>query len=78
MKQKVNMRPKNLKRHENNIWKIIEGYLAIAEDYPEIHPDHVEGALDMIAEDIVIFERYEEYEKCARLKKAFEYLEQLK
>ena len=78
MKQKVKMRPRNLKRHEDNIWKIIEGYLAIAEDYPDIHPDNVEGALDMIAEDIHIFERYEEYEKCAQLKKAFEYLEKFK
>jgi hypothetical protein len=63
---------------EDKIWMLVEDYLAMAEDFPEIHPDNIEGAKDMIAEDIVIFERTEEYERCARLKKAFEYLEQFK
>lgn len=63
---------------EDKIWRLVEDYLAMAEDWPEIHPDNIEGAKDMIVEDIVIFERTEEYERCARLKKAFEYLEQFK
>jgi len=77
MKQELIMRTEK-KRQEDLIWMIVKDYLAMAEDFPEIHPDNIEGAKDMIAEDLVIFERTEEYERCARLKKAFEYLEQFK
>tara|TARA_R110000764_G_scaffold97367_1_gene181588 strand:+ start:435 stop:668 length:234 start_codon:yes stop_codon:yes gene_type:complete len=77
MKQELIMRTEK-QRQDDLIWMIVEDYLAMAEDWPEIHPDNIEGAKDMIAEDLVIFERTEEYEKCARLKKAFEYLEQFK
>tara|TARA_R110001632_G_scaffold7873_1_gene31090 strand:+ start:553 stop:786 length:234 start_codon:yes stop_codon:yes gene_type:complete len=77
MKQELIMRTEK-QRQEDMIWMIVQDYLAMAEDWPEIHPDNIEGAKDMIAEDLVIFERTEEYEKCARLKKAFEYLEQFK
>ncbi len=63
---------------ETRIWKLANNYVALAEDWPDIHPDIIEGAKQMIAEDIVIHERYEEYEVCSRLKKAFEYLEQFK
>jgi len=77
MKQELIMRTEN-ERQEDLIWMIVKDYLAMAEDFPEIHPDNIEGAKDMIAEDLVIFERTEEYERCARLKKAFEYLEQFK
>ena len=73
----IDMRTKH-QIEEDKIWKVVEDYLAMAEDFPEIHPDNIEGAKDMIAEDIIIFERTEEYERCARLKKAFEKLEQLK
>jgi|TARA_B110000902_G_C13968207_1_gene460146 hypothetical protein len=63
---------------EKRIWKIANNYVAIAEDYPDVNPDIIEGAKNMIAEDILMFEKQEEYEVCGRLKKAFEYLEQFK
>lgn len=63
---------------DRKIWKVVKRYIATAEDFPEIHPDHIEGAKDMIAEDIIIFERLEEYEKCSLLKKAYQQLEQFK
>ena len=62
----------------SKIWKVVKRYLATAEDFPEVHPDYIEGAKDMIAEDIIIFERLEEYERCSILKKAYQQLEQLK
>ena len=71
------MRTKKQKQ-EDKIWNLVEDYLAMAEDFPEIHPDNIEGAKNMLAEDIVIFERQENYEVCAQLKKAFEKLEQFK
>ena len=77
MTDQFDMRTK-LHREEDKIWKLVEEYLAMAEDWPDIHPNIVEGAKDMIAEDIIIFEKNEEYERCARLKKAFEKLEKLK
>ena len=63
---------------EKRIWKIANNYVAIAEDYPDVNPDIIEGAKNMIAEYILMFEKQEEYEVCGRLKKAFEYLEQFK
>jgi hypothetical protein len=63
---------------DRKILRVVRRYLATAEDFPEIHPDYIEGAKDMIAEDIIIFERLEEYEKCSLLKKAYQKLEQLK
>tara|TARA_R110002153_G_scaffold21472_1_gene71601 strand:- start:91 stop:336 length:246 start_codon:yes stop_codon:yes gene_type:complete len=63
---------------EKRIWKIANNYVAIAEDYPDVNPDIIEGAKNMIAEDMLMFEKQEEYEVCGRLKKAFEYLEQFK
>ena len=66
------------RRDEKRIWKLANNYVAIAEDHPDIHPDIIEGAKHMIAEDMLMFEKQEEYEVCARLKKAFEYLEQFK
>ena len=66
------------RRDEKRIWKIANNYVAIAEDYPDVNPDIIEGAKNMIAEDMLMFEKQEEYEVCGRLKKAFEYLEQFK
>jgi hypothetical protein len=77
MKQELIMRTEKQKQ-EDMVWMIVDDYLAMAEDFPEIHPDNIEGAKDMIAEDLVIFERTEEYERCSLLKKAFEKLEQFK
>tara|TARA_R110000744_G_C19245599_1_gene549711 strand:+ start:737 stop:976 length:240 start_codon:yes stop_codon:yes gene_type:complete len=71
-------RKTNWQKEQDDTSKIVRDYLAMAEDWPDIHPNIVEGAKDMIAEDIIIFERYEEYEKCARLKKAFEQLGKFK
>ena len=65
-------------KHEDKVLRIVEEYLAMAEDFPEVHADIIEGAKNMIAEDILMFEKQEEYEVCGRLKKAFEYLEQFK
>ncbi len=59
-------------------WRIVRRYLATAEDWTEMNPNIIEGAQDLIAEDMIKFESQEEYELCARLKKAFEQLEQLK
>ena len=65
-------------RQEDRIWKLVDEYLGMAEDWPDIHSNIIEGAKNMLAEDIVTFERLEEYEICAELKKAFEKIEQLK
>ena len=77
MTDQFDMRTK-WQREQDDTSKIVRDYLAMAEDWPDIHPNIVEGAKDMIAEDIIIFEKNEEYERCARLKKAFEKLEKLK
>ena len=71
------MRSKKQK-DEDKTWRIVRRYLGSAEDWPEINTNIIEGAQDMIAEDILKFEAQEEYEICSRLKKAFEQLEQLK
>ena len=65
-------------RDTDTTWRIVRRYLATAEDWTEMNPDIIEGAQDLIAEDMIKFESQEEYELCARLKKAFEQLEQLK
>ena len=65
-------------REEDKIWKLVEEYLAMAEDFPEVHSNIIEGAKDMLAQDILTFERQEQYEICSRLKKAFDKLEQLR
>lgn len=72
--QKVN----KMTKEDREIRKVMKGYLAMAEDFPEYHPDMLEGAKDMVLEDIVIHERLEHYETCALLKKVFEQLEQFK
>lgn len=65
-------------KDEDRTWSLVRRYLATAEDWTEMNPDIIEGAQDLIAEDILKFEAQEEYEACSRLKKAFERLEQLK
>lgn len=65
-------------RDTDTTWRIVRRYLATAEDWTEMNPNIIEGAQDLIAEDMIKFESQEEYELCARLKKAFEYLDQLK
>tara|TARA_R110000751_G_scaffold7330_1_gene30155 strand:+ start:445 stop:681 length:237 start_codon:yes stop_codon:yes gene_type:complete len=65
-------------RDTDTTWRIVRRYLATAEDWTEMNPNIIEGAQDLIAEDMIKFESQEEYELCARLKKAFEQLEQLK
>ena len=73
----TNMKSKK-ERQEDKVLRIVEEYLAMAEDFPEVHADIIEGAKDMLAEDILTFERQEQYEICARLKKAFDTLEKLR
>ena len=68
------MEPKN----EERIWRVAARYVAIAEDYAEVNPNIIEGAKNLLAEDILMFEQQEEYEVCLQLKKAFEYLDQVK
>lgn len=65
-------------KDEDTTWNVVRRYLATAEDWTEMNPNIIEGAQDLIAEDMIKFESQEEYELCARLKKAFEQLEQLK
>ena len=65
-------------KDKDTTWRIVRRYLATAEDWTEMNPNIIEGAQDLIAEDMIKFESQEEYELCARLKKAFEQLEQLK
>ena len=73
----TNMKSKK-ERQEDKVLRIVEEYLAMAEDFPEVHADIIEGAKDMLAQDILTFERQEQYEICARLKKAFDTLEKLR
>ena len=73
----TNMKSKK-EKHEDKVLRIVEEYLAMAEDFPEVHADIIEGAKDMLAQDILTFERQEQYEICARLKKAFDTLEKLR
>jgi len=60
------------------IWKLVKGYISNASKWPVDGKSIREHAKDMIAEDILSFEKEEEYEVCARLKKAFEQIENLK
>lgn len=63
---------------ETIIWKLVKGYISNASKWPADGKSIREHAKDMIAEDILSFEKEEEYEICARLKKAFEHIENLK
>lgn len=65
-------------KEEPIIWKMVKGYIARAKKWPDPEKGIIEHAKDMIAIDIMNLESQEEYELCGELKKAFEYLDELK
>ena len=66
-------------RDTDTTWRIVRRYLATAEDWTEMNPNIIEGAQDYDCRRYDLNSKsQEEYELCARLKKAFEQLEQLK
>jgi len=65
-------------RQNDIIFKMVKTYIARARKWPDNELGVVEQAKDMIAVDIINLEKQEEYEICAQLKKAFEYLDELK
>lgn len=60
------------------VWKMVQGYIARARKWPDPDKAVLEHAKDMIAIDIMNLETQEEYEICGQLKKAFEYLDDIK
>ena len=65
-------------KEEPVVWKMVKGYIARARKWPVDDKGVIEHAKDMIAMDIMNLETQEEYEICGQLKKAFEYLDELR